>query len=80
MKDIGNQRFSHICRNGTQFQADRCDFASGIIHYIPATTQKDYPQLLAADVAEMIGFHAVNIWPNLNGFQGYDCLRFVICP
>jgi hypothetical protein len=74
MKDIGNQRFSHTCRNGTQFQADRCDFAS------ISATKKDYPQLLAADVAEMIGFHAVNIWPNLNGFQGYDCLTFVRCP
>lgn len=28
------------------------------------------------DAAEMAGYHAVNIRPELNGFQGYDCLEF----
>lgn len=30
----------------------------------------------ARDVAQMIAYHAMNIWPELNGFQGYDCIKF----
>jgi len=29
---------------------------------------------LVSDVTEMIGFHAVNIYPELSGFAGYDCI------
>lgn len=34
------------------------------------------PQTLAAEVAEFAAWHAMVIHPNLNGFQGYDTLRF----
>lgn len=32
----------------------------------------------ATDVAEMIGYHAQAIWESLNGFQGYNTIRFRI--
>ncbi len=31
---------------------------------------------LAASIARFIGFHMQYIWPHLNGFPGYDTLRF----
>lgn len=33
--------------------------------------------LYASDVAEMIGYHAINIHPDLNGFSGYDCIHWM---
>jgi len=64
--------FTHICRYGTVFGADRCDFKTGII----VSHQPSKKALYVSDVAEMIGFHAINIHPQLNGFQGYDCIQW----
>ena len=30
----------------------------------------------ASDVAEFAAWHAINIFPQLNGFQGYNCITF----
>jgi hypothetical protein len=40
---------------------------------------EDGQQKLMADVAEMIGYHAINVLPKLKDFQGYDSLHFIIC-
>lgn len=70
---MNEKSFSHHCRFGTKFSCERCDFNSPIkVEDAPT----DVTQRMS-DVAEMIGFHATNIWPDLNGFQGYDCLQFV---
>jgi hypothetical protein len=29
-----------------------------------------------ADMVEFGAWHAINIYPDLNGFQGYDCVSF----
>ena len=63
--------FSHNCRYGTVFSATRCDFRDGVI-----VTDIPKKELLAMDMAEMIGYHACAILPELNGFQGYDCISF----
>lgn len=63
--------FSYRSRNGTSFKA-RCDFRQGVI----VTDAPKARELAMADVAEMIGYHCTNILPNLNGFQGYDCVYF----
>jgi len=65
--------FEHICSNGTTFKCERCDFREPIL----VSSQPLGEFKFANDVAEMIGFHATNIWPNLNGFQGYDTITFV---
>lgn len=72
-----NERpFEHHCSNGSSFQCDRCDFAKPI----KVLDKPSDEELFAADVAEMIGYHATNIWPDLNGFQGYDCIHFdIVC-
>ena len=64
--------FSHHCHYGTMFVAKRCDFRGGV-QAIGAPKDK---AAFASDVAEMIGYHAVNIRPELNGFSGYDCITW----
>jgi hypothetical protein len=71
---LNHQPFVHICRFGTVFVAKRCDFQGGV----KVTTPDANPSLAAysSDLAEMIGYHATNVHPRLNGFQGYDCIDF----
>ena len=74
---IRNERpFRHICRNGTDFRAARCDFVGGV-HLILGRYELDEVKI-AQDVAQAVGYHAVNILPNLNGFAGYDCIQLTI--
>lgn len=67
------QSWSHFASNGTLFECDRKDLVGGI----RVTDAPPDADLLAKDVAEVIGFHAVNYWPELNGFAGYDCVHFI---
>ena len=70
---MNEKPFSYICRFGTQFTCPRCDFDAPVKVITPP---KNIKQRMS-DVAEMIGYHAVNIRPELNGFRGYDCIEFV---
>ena len=71
---MNDKPFSHACRFGTEFIAYRCDFVGGI----KIKNRPSNQLFFASDVAEMIGFHAVNIRPELNGFQGYDCIQWSV--
>jgi hypothetical protein len=72
LNPMNEKSFSHVSRWGTEFQSFRCDFRNGVaVKNAPKDKAK-----LASDVAEMIGYHSVAIWPNLNGFQGYDCIQW----
>lgn len=73
--------FKYCSRNGTRFAASRCDFREGVTATIP----RSLPELprqtekLMQDVAEMIGYHALNVHEHLHsGFPGYDTVRFTI--
>ena len=60
--------------NDIIFYCERCDLRGYIFYSI-----EDWGNVVSArmrGVAEMIGYHAVNILPELNGFSGYDCLNF----
>lgn len=67
--------FEYTSRYGTVFTAKRTDFAGGVTVLLSKPDLKT--DQLISDVAEMIGFHATNIHPGLNGFQGYDCIRWI---
>ena len=54
------------------FRCSRCDFKE----IIEVTEAPEILPMMMGDVAEMIGFHATNILPQLNGFSGYDTLSF----
>jgi len=73
MEPINENPFEHTCRNGTVFTAKRCDFLGGVAFRDESANEA----LFLQDLSEMIGFHACNIHPRLNGFQGYDCVNFV---
>lgn len=74
-KDSNNLKpFSHICRYGTYFHCDRSDF-NVPVHYKKQGSAK--AEELMSDVAEMISFHALNIWETLDSFNGYDTVTFV---
>ena len=72
MNPMNDKPWKHRCSNGTVFTCKRCDFTEPIV---VEPGDANIPQLMC-DVAEMIGFHATNIHPNLNGFSGYDCIKF----
>lgn len=68
-KEYKNEKpFRYLGKSGTVFTAERCDFRGGIKVQTPAQSRED----LCSDVAEMIAHHAMFIWPELNGFSGYD--------
>jgi hypothetical protein len=78
---LNDKPFEHICSNGTKFRCERCDFTKTIFYSNEpheGICQTDEVRLMV-DVAEMIGFHATNIHPQLNGFSGYDCITFECC-
>ena len=75
MAFLNENRFEHSCHNGTEFIASRCDFQGGVRVIVPAGLSEER---LMRDVAEMIGYHATNIFPNLNGFSGYGNATFHI--
>lgn len=82
---MNNKRFEYAAKN-TWFTCKSCDFSHPIkvytsLNYVPVKNEQGInylPNNVLNDVAEMIGYHAVNIRPELNGFAGYDCLRFEI--
>lgn len=74
-KFLNEKKFEHICGNGTQFTADRCDFRGGILAEVPKGISR---KELMQDVSEMIAYHALNIFNQLNGFSGYDCIKYEI--
>ena len=65
---LNDKPFEHTSHRGTTFKCQRCDFAA------PITISGPLSMAVLEDLAEMIGWHAVNIRPELNGFAGYDCI------
>lgn len=73
---MNNKVFSYISYWGTEFFSDSCDFKSFLeVKNVPSGGLDLYSRY-SRDLAEMIGYHATNILPELNGFQGYDTIRF----
>lgn len=72
---LNDTPFRHVSKNGTVFTADRCDFRNGVQVMIP----QNLPDCkLIQDTAEMIGWHAHNIWGRLSNFTGYDYIHYEI--
>ena len=71
----GTQPIEHNCRNGTTVTCQ-----ANLQGTIRVVTECSDRTVLATDIAEFIGWHATCIYPELNGFQGYDCLTIVVRP
>jgi hypothetical protein len=65
-------------RHGVLLEATRCDLMGVNILHVPQGLSND---LLAEDVAQIIGFWTVNIFRDMenlisHGWPGFDCVRF----
>jgi hypothetical protein len=75
MNTLNDKPFEYHSRNGTQFNAARCDFRGGVdVKVFKHSSQTAVLQ----DFVEMAAYHALHIHSQLNGFQGYDCVPFRI--
>jgi hypothetical protein len=72
--------FEHRCRHGSVFRCESTNLTKPIMvtNWPRCNEGVIDEERFASDVAQMIGFHAMNILPNLNGFSGYDCLSWDI--
>lgn len=67
---------SHRGPNGTEFRADRCDLQGGVRVTFPTYRElTDLDKML--DAADFAAWHRNCIWDQLNGFSGYDCIKFM---
>ena len=68
--------FNYLSRYGTKFTAARCDFQGGIdVSLIHANISEER---LFSDIVEMATHHALIVYPNLNGFNGYGNIEYRI--
>jgi len=79
-KPMNDMPFEHHSRYGTKFKCARCDFREPIKVKLQVSLMEvadvDVLNRISVDISEMIGYHSKNIWKELNGFQGYDCLKY----
>lgn len=70
---INKKPYVYEARNGTKFTCSRSDLADKVKYSNDIIITIDQ---LMTDVAEMAAMHAMFTRPELNGFAGYDTLRF----
>lgn len=75
---VNEKPFEHRCRNGTVFTGTRCDLRDGVDVQLDGWVKdvRGWRELVNCDYVEFAAWHALNIFPQLNGFQGYDCITF----
>lgn len=62
---------------GVVFTAPRADFLDGVVISGAANLS---PEELAAATAEFIWWHVTEVYPQLQGFFGYDSVPFKMAP
>lgn len=72
-KITNSHSIEHRSANGTIFTCARADLKADIVYH--SEWPIDLPKLMQ-DVAEFATWHRSCIWDQLNGFQGYDTIRF----
>lgn len=80
MYPMNDKPYSHTGRYGTTISCDRCDFKTPVTvasEFVGAGGTSEDWQKVTADVAEAMAYHAIHIHPELNGFSGYDTIRYV---
>lgn len=71
---LNDKPFSHR-HEQVEIFSQRCDFKTTVYVVVPDGPAMNPVQLMAATGCVM-GYHAVNIRPELNGFAGYDAIRY----
>lgn len=77
MSGINNSTpIEHRSHFGTLFAAERADLSTGVkVSGVPEDAAS-----AMSDVAEFAAFHAMQVWPELTAFPGYDCIYFEVTP
>jgi len=82
-KYLNEKKWQHHCINGSNFTCARCDFREPIVVTNWPRSEDGFldGEAFGSDVAEMIGYHALNILGDnqldpKQGFQGYDCITW----
>lgn len=70
---INAQPFRYVASHGTSFDCPRSDLSEPVHVIKPDGLTVGR---LAADFAEFGSQHALHVYPWLNGFQGYDAVRY----
>ena len=82
MNPMNEKSFEYLSHHGTTFKCSRCDLADTIWVIWPedetGARGLEEDAYFWQDIAEMVGYHAVNIRPELNGFAGYDTFHFEV--
>ena len=71
--DLKDKPFEHRSSNGTIFKTEKCS----LTRPIEVSNRPENPLLFAKDVAEMIAYHTLAIYPELPSFQGYGGIKFI---
>lgn len=73
---IANDKpYEHRSSNGTLFTCNRCDLREPVKVTRPSRLSDTH---FAQDIGEFAAYHALHIHPCLNGFPGYDTIRYEI--
>ena len=74
-ESINGKPLHYDAINGITFKSERSDLRGGVevrkSHTVSSVE-------LCRAFAEFGAYHAMHIRPNLNGFSGYDCVRYEI--
>jgi hypothetical protein len=72
---INAESLEHRSENGTIFKSDTCDLSSGVYVSKP---DKISETNFASDIAEFAAWHSTCIFEQLNGFQPWKTVRYII--
>ncbi len=64
---------TYTTTNGTVFSSTHADLRNKV--RISKFRGEAFAQL-AEDVTEFVAWHAMNVYPSLNGFSGYDTVQY----
>ena len=69
-KWLNAEPFSYMGPHCTWFRGTRCDLSDGVV------VDKPLDQIHHEDFVCFGAWHAIQIHCDLNGFSGYDCVKF----
>lgn len=74
MKPLNERKITQTTRHGVTFTADRGDLRGGVRVQVMSGVGE---QQIREAFFEFAAWHALEIWPHLNGFTGYGSVAFV---
>jgi hypothetical protein len=73
---MNDKAFLHRSSNSIELFSQYCDFRTGVYIVKPEYIDELSEVELTKAIAENIGYHAINIFKELNGFNGYGNIQY----